>query len=358
MRAIPINKVQPGMVLAKSVYSPDGRVLLREGAALTDRYLMALRSLNFNYVYIVDPRAPEISLSDPIPEELRQEAISVIKRAFGGDINAQKVGTHLPSISEVTKQLVDSIISNRDVTVQMADLKSHNTYTFAHSVNVSILGTMLGHRAGLNALRLQDLALGLILHDIGKMQVPVTILDKPGKLTESEFTLMKEHARSGYDALRGLMSLSAHAKIVVLQHHEKYDGSGYPKGLKGDDIHLNAQIGAIVDVYDALTSDRIYRKRFLPHEALEYMKSGDGSHFCPTLLRTFLDSVAPYPPGTLLKLSSGEIAIVAQVDMKAASRPIVKVIQDAEGQDIVEFRKLVDLQQQPGLTITKVLNDE
>lgn len=358
MRAIPINKVQPGMVLAKSVYSPDGRVLLREGAALTDRYLMALRSLNFNYVYIVDPRAPEISVSDPIPEELRQEAISVIKRAFGGEINAQKVGAHLQAIADVTSQLVDSIISNHDVTVQMADLKSHNTYTFAHCVNVSILGTMLGHRSGLNALRLQDLALGLMLHDIGKMQVPGSILDKPGKLTEAEFSLMQEHARSGYDALRGLMSLSAHAKIVVLQHHEKYDGSGYPKGLKGDDIHLNAQIGAIVDVYDALSSDRVYRKRFLPHEALEYMKTGEGTHFNPVLLKTFIDSVAPYPSGSLVKLSSGETAMVIEVDKNAASRPIVKLLRDAEGQDIVELRKLIDLQQQPNLLITKVLNDE
>lgn len=359
MRAIDLDKAQTGMVLAKSIYSADGRPLLREGTALTDRYITALRSMQYSFVYVVDSHAPEIRIPDTIAEELRQEAIGIIRQTFGEPGGQPpKLSGHIQAISQVARQIVEAIMSNKDVSIQMADMKSHDNYTFAHCVNVCVIGTILGSRLGLDASRLKDLALGLIMHDVGKLGVPREILEKPGKLTEAEFEQMKEHCRAGFDTLRGIQSISAHAKIVVLQHHEKYDGTGYPKGLQGEDIHLNAQIGAIADVYDALTSDRVYRKRLMPHEALEYLITNADSHFSSTLVSTFVSSVAPYPPGTYLRLSTGEAAVVIQVDMKLASRPMVKLIQGADGRELKGTEvKVLDLKRMPEITIAKVLAD-
>lgn len=353
MRPIDLEKAQPGQILGKSIFTADGRVLLREGTTLTERYLKALREMQFGFIYVVDPRLPDIELQDVIPEQLRQEAVTTIKRAFG-DIS--KCGVNLQAISEVTTRIVESIMANDALIIQMADLKSHDTYTFSHSVNVCVIGTILGVQLGLDERKLKDLALGLMLHDIGKMQVPESILRKPGRLTEEEYITMQDHARSGFDMLRSIQTLSAHAKIVVLQHHEKYDGTGYPKGLKGNDIHLNGQIGAIADVYDALTSDRIYRKRYLPHEAIEYLMTQADRHFSLELVTSFISTIAPYPPGTMLKLSSGETGIVTEVDMRLASRPILTLVQDANGKDLSKPFPTLDLRMAPSLTITKVLS--
>lgn len=359
MRAIDLERAEPGMVLAKTVFAADGRPLLREGSELTDRYLAALRAMRFSYVYVVDARVPDIRAKDVISEELRQEAVMVIQQTFGDPEVAasSRTGMQLQAVANVTKQIVEEILANRDLSIQMADLKSHDNYLFAHSVNVCVIGTILGHQLGLDEGKLKDLALGLMLHDVGKMNVPLHILEKPGKLTEPEFELMKEHCRAGFDALRGAAKFSAHSKIVLLQHHEKWDGSGYPKGLAGDDIHVNAQICAIADVYDALTSDRVYRRRYMPHEAIEYLMGSAGSHFSLDLVTTFIGNVAPYPPGTYLKLSSGEVAVVVEVDMGLASRPVVQILRDTTGHDLGSGGRRIQLRREPTLMISKVLTD-
>lgn len=354
MRPVELDKVKEGQVLGKSIFTPDGRVLLREGTALTERYLKALREMQFGFIYLADPRLPGLEINDVIPEQLRQEAVGTIRKAFG---DVSKGNVNIQAIADMTSRIVESIMGNDSLLIQMADLKCHDTYTFSHSVNVCVLGTIVGVQLGLDERKLKDLALGLMLHDVGKMQVPDDILNKPGRLTEEEYSKMQEHPRSGFDVLRSNQAISAHAKIVILQHHEKYDGTGYPKGLKGNDIHLNGQIGAIADVYDALTSDRTYRKRFLPHEAIDYLMTQVDRHFSLELVTTFVSTIAPYPVGTMLKLSTGETAIVSEVDMRVASRPVVTIVQDAAGKDFSEPYAKLELRNAPTVTITKVLTN-
>ncbi len=365
MRAIHIDDLNTGMVLGKNIYTADGRVLLRQGTTLSERYIRALKDLHYSHVYIRDPRVPDIEVNDVIPEELRQEAIQVIHKSFG-DIQAQlngatsgaiKPGFNTDAIASVSRDIVEAILNNKDVVIQLADLKSHDNYTFAHSVNSCVVGTVLGHRLGLPESKLRDLAMGLMLHDIGKTTIPLEILNKPGKLTELEFNRMKEHARAGFDILREIFTLSAHAKIVVLQHHERYDGTGYPKGLKGADIHLYGQVGAIADVYDAMTSDRSYRKRLLPHEAIEFLMGNGDRYFSLELVTTFVASIAPYPVGTIVKLSTGESAIVTEVDMSFATRPNVRVIADASGQDLATAGPTLELKKERAIAIIKVMAD-
>lgn len=365
MRAIQIEQLHTGMVLGKNIYTPDGRVLLRQGTTLSERYIKALKDLRYSDVYIKDPRVPDLEVDDVIPEKMRQEAIGVIHKSFG-DMKAQlsgasgesptKQGFNVDAIADVTQSIVESILASKDVIIQLADLKSHDNYTFAHSVNCCVVGTVLGHKLGLPESKLKDLAMGLMLHDIGKTTIPLEVLNKPGKLTEAEFEKMKEHARAGFDILREIFSLSAHAKIVVLQHHERFDGTGYPKGLKGPDIHLYGQIGAIADVYDAMTSDRTYRKRLLPHEAIEFLMGNADRYFSRDLVTTFVASIAPYPIGTLVKLSTGEAAIVTEIDMGFATRPTVRVVQDPSGRELANPRT-VDLRKDRAIAITKVIAD-
>lgn len=354
MRPVELEKVKEGQVLGKSIFTPDGRVLLREGTALTERYLKALREMQFGFIYLADPRLPGLEVNDVIPEQLRQEAVGTLKKAFG---DVSKGSLNVQAIADMTSRIVESIMGNDSLLIQMADLKCHDTYTFSHSVNVCVLGTIIGVQLGLDERKLKDLALGLMLHDVGKMQVPEEILNKPGRLTEEEYSKMQEHPRSGFDVLRSNQAISAHAKIVILQHHEKYDGTGYPKGLKGNDIHLNGQIGAIADVYDALTSDRTYRKRFLPHEAIDYLMTQVDRHFSLELVTSFVSTIAPYPVGTMIKLSTGETAIVSEVDMRVASRPVVTIVQDAAGQELSEPYRKLELRSAPSVTITKVLTN-
>jgi len=230
VRAISIVSAAAGQVLGKNIYTPDGRVLLRQGTALTERYLKALRDLKFSHIYVRDERLPDLEVDDVIPEDLRLEAVQAIEGCFA-DIRKQmeetgKVNINVDAVAEMSKSIVENLMSHKDLVVQLMDLRSLDSYTFAHSVNCCVLGVMMGQRLGLPEPKLKDLATGLVLLDIGKSVVPAEILSKPGALTEEEFAKVKEHPRAGFDALREVFNVSAHSKIVVLQHHERIDGSG------------------------------------------------------------------------------------------------------------------------------------
>jgi len=359
VRAISIVSAAAGQVLGKNIYTPDGRVLLRQGTALTERYLKALRDLKFSHIYVRDERLPDLEVDDVIPEDLRLEAVQAIEGCFA-DIRKQmeetgKVNINVDAVAEMSKSIVENLMSHKDLVVQLMDLRSLDSYTFAHSVNCCVLGVMMGQRLGLPEPKLKDLATGLVLLDIGKSVVPAEILSKPGALTEEEFAKVKEHPRAGFDALREVFNVSAHSKIVVLQHHERIDGSGYPKGLKGPEIHLYGQIAALADVFDALTSDRVYRKRLLPHEAIDVLLRSADRLFDRQLVTTFVANIAPFPKGTLVKLSSGEHAIVTDIDMSTALRPMVAVVKDSGGRDLKAPFPLLDLRRERSLAIVKVL---
>jgi HD-GYP domain-containing protein (c-di-GMP phosphodiesterase class II) len=359
VRAISIDSAAAKQVLGKNIYTPDGRVLLRQGTALTERYIKALRDLKFSHIYVRDERLPDLDVDDVIPEDLRLEAVQAIEGCFA-DIRKQldetgKVNVNVDAVAEMSKSIVENLMSNKDLVVQLMDLRSLDSYTFAHSVNCCVLGVMMGQRLGLPEPKLKDLATGLVLLDIGKCVVPAEILSKPGPLSEEEFAKVKEHSRAGFDALREVFNVSAHSKIVVLQHHERIDGSGYPKGLKGPEIHLYGQIAALADVFDALTSDRVYRKRLLPHEAIDVLLRSADRLFDRQLVTTFVANIAPFPKGTLVKLSSGEHAIVNDFDMSAALRPTVAIVKDSGGRDLKAPFPLLDLRRDRSVAIVKVL---
>ncbi|MGE5707255.1 MAG: HD-GYP domain-containing protein [Bacteroidota bacterium] len=353
MKIISVDSIQPGMQIARDLYGPNGVVLLKRGVSLTDAMIRSISRLNYSSVYIQDGADDEESLveAEVIAESKRQETVQIIRQFCETSLKSSKfsssTGLDVTSVMRAAKDIVQSVMSNPNAVISLIDLKSFDDYTFQHSVSVCMLSVVVGRRLRLPIANLEDLALGAMLHDLGKVTLPLDVLNKPGKLTSTEFDLIKTHPRAGFELLSGNRFISAHAKAVVLQHQEKFNGQGYPKGMSGQEIHLNGRIGALVDVYDALTSDRPYRPRMYPHKALQIIKEGSGTHFDPELVELFLTLVSPYPLGTRMVLNSGEEVAVVRVPPTQLDRPIVQVMGGEP--------RLVDLSQRPDLQIERVL---
>lgn len=258
-------------------------------------------------------------------QKVRDEAELLVREflnnaRLGKDIDAKKVkGT--------VGRMVDSVFRNQDALTSLARLKSFDDYTFAHCVNVSILSLALGRQMGLDRADMEELGTGAILHDIGKMLVPDKVLNKPGKLTDDEFTIMKGHAELGGSLLTGAKITEA-AILVALQHHERYDGSGYYKGLAKGDIHIFARIAAVADVYDAMTSKRVYQSGMAPEEALRRLYLMRGTHFQPEIVDRLIKCLGIYPIGTFVELNTGELAVVKMVNRSHPAEPRIQILSD------------------------------
>jgi HD-GYP domain-containing protein (c-di-GMP phosphodiesterase class II) len=194
-------------------------------------------------------------------------------------------------------------------------------------LNVTLYALSIGLKLGLPQKDLEILGLGGILHDIGKMLIPSEILFKPGKLTSEEFTEMKKHTTYGYDILRNMHTIPLLVAHCAFQHHERLNGSGYPRGVKNEDIHLFGKILAVADVFDAVTSHRIYRSAMLPHEGLEILYAGSESLYEPVIIEAFRKSVAIYPFGLTVTLNDGRKGLVVGQNKDITERPIIRIIE-------------------------------
>jgi len=201
-----------------------------------------------------------------------------------------------------------------------------DNYTYAHCVNVAVISLILGISLNLSKRNLTYLCIGALIHDIGKSFIPSEILQKPGKLTPEEFEVIKNHSLYGYKFLNNFFSLSSHIKLIVLQHHERFDGLGYPNSISGNKISYLARIVSIADVYDALTSDRPYKRAMCPSDALEYLMSNAGTLFDHDMLNVFCKIVIPFPQGTIVSLSNGDIGVVEETMPNFPLRPTIKIL--------------------------------
>lgn len=358
MRLIPIECAVEGSFLAKTIFDDEGRILLKEGVQLTNTIIKRIKAIRIYSIYIIDQYSDK-EIEDIIKPELRQKAIKQLKDTFfkiekfipasNSTITKAQTNTFLrerqaffDDITTITTQLMDELLSKKNVLINLVDIKSMDNYTYQHSVNVAVLSLILGIRLNLNKLELYDLCIGALLHDIGKILIPKEILFKPDSLTGSEFDLVKQHSAKGFDYTRKITELSAMARVIALQHHERFDGKGYPDKRKGTDIHKFARIVSIADVYDALTSDRSYRRALSPNEALEYIMANGSTQFDYEMVKVFTKVVVPYPEGTLVKLSTGEYAVINEVFQSYPLRPKVKIVKSDIPQRINTVINLVE----------------
>lgn len=341
MRLINVRKIEEDMVLARDIYHDD-RILLCEGCNELEKYRKRLLELGINYIYVVDRKSEGIEVNDIIHQKIRRESKRRVKRLMNNISLNRRIG--FKKIHKSVNDIIDNIIGDENLLVNIVDIKNHDDYTFSHSVNVAVLSIMIGIFLGYDRARLKKLGIGSMLHDIGKVFIPKEILNKPGRLTEEEYEIMKEHPRLGFDFLKKYkIDICATSRNIVLSHHEKYDGSGYPNKRENEDIHQFSRIVAVADVFDALTSDRVYRKKWPVNEVIEYIKINSGQMFDQRVVRVFLKHIAAYPNGTLLKLSNGHQAIVEEQNRGFPERPVVRVINNNETYQVINLMDKVDI---------------
>ncbi|MBV6342397.1 HD-GYP domain-containing protein [Candidatus Magnetobacterium casense] len=232
-------------------------------------------------------------------------------------------------IAPVVDKMIDSVFRNQDALVSLGRLKNVDEYTFMHSVSVAAMMISFCREINLPRPEIEQIASGAILHDIGKTKVPLTVLNKPGKLTEDEFIQIKQHVTYGVDILENIPAMSDRSMCVVAQHHEHYSGKGYPKGLKGEEIHKYGQMMAIVDVFDAITSNRCYHKGMSTIEAMRKLLEWSDFNFNKAVTHTFIRSIGIYPVGSMVRLKSSKLAVVIDRGFDNSHfEPIVKVVYD------------------------------
>ncbi|MDR2198665.1 MAG: HD-GYP domain-containing protein [Deltaproteobacteria bacterium] len=246
-------------------------------------------------------------------------------------------------VQENVDELVESVSRNQDALTALIKLRRFDDYTYTHCLNVSVLSISTGKALGLSDEDLRVLGMGTMFHDLGKTRIPAYILNKPGKLTDQEFEIMRTHAAlSAEIILEQKLNVDDLVIKVARYHHERMDGSGYPDHLKGNEIPNLATICGLSDVYDALTSDRVYHKGKLPHDALKFIYSLRGTHFEPSWVDRFVQSVGIYPPGSVVELNSGHVGVVMEINHGSLLCPIIKVVADPNG--VISNRpKLVNL---------------
>jgi len=274
-----------------------------------------------------------------------------VRQVYSGSIEAARMvwestrveGTpNAPAAHEAVEQLAEAVDRSQGLMIGLTGMKEHDEYTFTHMVNVSILTMAQARSLGIDGRQMRTLGLAAMLHDIGKVRTPVEILTKPAALTPDEMAIIRRHPSDGAAILRTSRDMPRLAAIVAFEHHFRRDEKGYPTVLRRGTINLATALCGIADIYDAMRSMRTYQKMYPSDRIMELMARNDGGQFDPHLVRRFIDLMGVYPPATIVRLTSGEVAVVVENDGPDPSRPTVRVLFDAAGERLehAELRSL------------------
>ncbi|HBI73908.1 MAG TPA: HD-GYP domain-containing protein [Lachnospiraceae bacterium] len=340
MRRVRLNRALVGVPVARTIISLDGIVLLSAGSTLTEEIITNLGNYKITEIYIDDDYSKGISVPETVKEEIITDVKAQIKRIMS--MPSIKISVDSEKIIGIVNRLVASILENDFIIVSLSDIRSIDDYTYSHSVNVCIFSLIISLSLGIKGKKLRDIGVGALLHDIGKVMVSEDILKKPSALTMEEYAEVQKHTVYGYDILKNSPGFHPTVRMIALTHHERIDGSGYPYNLKNNDLSMPSRIVAAADVFDALTTDRVYRKKMLPNEVMEYMASLAGKYFDKAVINALISHIANFPVGTAVILNSGEKGLVIKNNPRMPNRPVIRVVLDEQGQ-AVKKSKEVDL---------------
>ena len=327
---IPLSRVKVGMTLAQSICASDGLYsLLEKGQVLTESIISKLSAHNVDGIYIECKGSEDVEPKSIIRPEAKQQLMSDFRSIYVSYYNKPFISPDaVNSTRRVAESIVLAVLEREEFLADVMEIKSYDNYTYSHSLNVCILSTLIAIEMGITRNRLEDLALCALMHDVGKIDIPIEIINKSGPVTDLEFDIIKTHPEKGVERLRKCYNISREILQGVLGHHEKFDGTGYPYGSKGKHISLFARVLSVADVYDALTSQRSYRKPWPPNEALEYIIAGADSQFDFDVVQIFMHIVCAYPTGMIVTLSDESPALVIKNHPENVLRPRVRLIAD------------------------------
>lgn len=319
MKKMALQDLTTDMTLARSVFNPDGHVLVAAGGKISPAVIGKLTEKGLPAVYVATPTSPATE------EIISEKTVAMLLKPFYDLYQSLKMGRGLEwgGIKGPLNALVDEAFSRRRNLVGWTDVRVHDAYLFGHSINVTVLSVLMGIIYGYNEVKLRELAVGALFHDLGMLLTPQQILEKRSSLNPVEEKQMREHVNQGFQILRGRGDITAVSANIAYQHHERLDGSGYPRNLPQEMILEVARIVAVADVYDAMTSERVYRRALSPSQAISYLRSNAGHLFDPMAVAALVKSVAEYPVGAVVRLNDGHFAVVSRINPEDGRRPYV-----------------------------------
>jgi len=340
MKLVDIETVEPGQILGRTIFSSNGAILLSAGVHLTVFMISTLKRIGVTTIYIDDPTFRDIHYEEVLSVETKRAVIFQMSETFAQLRSGKTFSSK--AIGETVDDLLEDVLKNQTTMIHLSDIRTADNAMFLHSMNVCMMASLIGLNMGLNMIQLKELAIGALLHDIGKIGAPEA---QEGRL---------HHAWRGFDLLKNKREYSLLIAHVAFQHHEAVDGSGAPRGLTDEDIHLYAKIAAVANTYDNLIYPTGDEQPLLPHEACERLNAYSGTLLDHEVLVEFMRMVSIYPNGISVRLSNRQIGVVVRQHRGLPGRPIVRVI-DKDGNDAVSYSE-IDLAQNPTLFIEAVLS--
>lgn len=361
MRLLSVHVLQEGMILGRTIWNEASRPLLQKGVVITGSIIRRLKQLNVQYVYIEDKLSDGIEIKELVTRAERNRAVQTITKSFESlkDVNAKKASYLLDQYSKelkgIVEDLLQSVLNSDEMLTVLTDAFLYNEYIYEHSFQVSLYSIAIAKEMGHSYEDIRLIGIGALLHDVGKILVPNEILLKPGRLSNEEYEEIKQHARYGFDILRNLHSISLIVAHCAFQHHERLDGSGYPRGLVDFEIHPFAKIIGVADVFDAITSDRVYRVKMLPSDAMEVIEAGSGTIYCEAAVNALKRAVTLYPNGTTVRLVDGRRGVVSKQNSHLSARPFIRIFE--ENGEILSVTYEIDLAEHTLVEIGQVETD-
>lgn len=346
MRLVDVTNLNKEMVLAKPIFV-NGNTYLNAGATGLDSYIKSFLRIGITSVYVDDEVSEDVVVEDAISDKTRNRCKDALRTSFKRV--KENLTVDLTAIEAPLNELLKEIVLNKDVQINLTDINAADDYTFGHCVSTAVYATLMGIDRGYDMTKITDLGQGAILHDVGKLLIDPLILNKEGKLTEDELKEIQKHPEYSYSILKKCESLSEAARLIAYEHHERMDGSGYPKKARGYQISAFSRLVAVADVYDALSSDRCYRRKWPNNWILDYLTKNSGTIFDTEMVASLLKRIAIYPNGSEVMMSDGTRAIVVKQNEQVPLRPVVRVFKDSEGK-LCPF-KLVDMMKTLSVTI-------
>lgn len=369
MKRIGMKYLEPGMVIARKIYRADGKVILGEGVTLTPEYIKKLPGYGITSIYVKDERTNEIVIEDLISDNIRISGLSECKsindtlkeiylKKNNKSIREDTILTMLDDVgyrlNNLSKMLVEDFLNVKGSLLNFIDTRIQEDYIYSHMLNVTVISILIGRTLGYKYDKLVDLAKGCLVHDIGIIiGVPDEIRNKPGNLDAEEMAIVKKHPEAAFELLRKIRTFNITSAHISYQHHERYNGSGYPRGLKGNEIIEYGAIVAVADVFDAITNNKVYKLRVLPDKAREFLMAAEGTFFAPYIVEAFLSRIPAYPVGTSVILTNGCSGVVARQN-ENLNRPIIKILNDSGIEHETGYE--LDLLENNSVLISKIMD--